>query len=331
MATIGNISGSQFIGCPITVPVTSGTITGSPTFRRVRLKVEVKKNSTKVDEFEFATPVSADAQTVQFDVSSALRAVAEQYQYEADPNTISYPTYQFTATAYDDYMIDGVNYDGMNPSEASVSGNLYIGTLTDRERLSGNRPSRYSRKPASGTEVIFIGTTYITPGATTEVVEQTTVQKDPTATKTTVTASTSIAGTYVVAMPQDGYELRFVNSLGIHESLCLQCLRTEETPITSSSYVVAKQETLTEFSRSVTTKQDDREEWKLSSGPLDQAWLRYFIHEVLMAEIAWIKVNGLWLPIEIQSDDAVVGVDRVKADMLEVQFKVKFGINGRPL
>lgn len=319
MATIGDITGSSFIGCPITVPVTSATVTGSPTFRRVRLKVTV--TDTIDHEFEFATPVSGNAQTMRFDVSSALRAVAEQYEYQADPETFSYPTYTMKLDVYDDYMIDGQSYEGMDQHTATIGTHYCQGMLTDRERLSGNHPSKYSRKPASGTEIIFIGSTYITPGAT---------SADPSATRTTVAAGTSIAGTYVTPFPTDGYEMRFINSLGLHESLCLRCQRGEETNIKTTEHVVAKQETLTSFSRSITQKQDDREVWQLSSGALDQAWLRYYIHEVLMAEVAWLKVGGLWLPIEILPDESVVGVDRTKANMLEVKFKVKFGINGSP-
>lgn len=320
MATIGTIIGSKYIGCPITVPVTCASLSAATTFRRVRLKVTI--NTT--NEFEFSTPVSAgvnQTETVQFDISSALRAVAEQYEYQSDTENVNYPVYTVKLDAYDDYMIDGQSSEGMYHHTSTLGNHFCQGRLTDRERLTSATPQVYSRKPTSGTEVIFIGSTYISAGAT---------SADPAITRTTVAAATSIAGTYVVAMPQDGYELLFVNSMGVHESLCLQCLRDEETPITTNSYVVAKQETISQFSRSLTRKQDDREEWKLSSGPLDQAWLRYYIHEVLMAEVAWLKVNGQWLPIEILPDDSVVGVSRTKADMLEVQFKVKFGINGSP-
>ena len=322
MATIGDITGSSFIGCPITVLVTSATIADAATFRRVRLVVTVSQDGAVAGDFEFSTPVNRDNETVEFDVSSALRAVAEQYQYEIDSaGAFTYPIYTIVLDAYDDYMVDGESYEKRYPYHKIVSDGFYQGALTDRERLSGARPSRYSRKPTSSKEIVFIGSEHITPGPTSAA---------PSAQCDVVTAGSSLANVYPVAIPTDGYELRFINSLGIHESLCISCLRSEETPITSNSYVVAKQETLTKFSRSVTKKQDDREEWKLSSGPLDQAWLYYFIHEVLMAEIASIKVNGLWLPIEIQSDEAVVGVDRVKASMMEVQFKVKFGINGSP-
>lgn len=326
MATVDTsaIQGSQFIGCPITVPVVSATVAGSPTFRRVRLKVTVNNTET----FEFSTPVAGNGETWLCDISSAIQAVAELYEYEADAETISYPTYSVKLNAYDDYMIDGQNYEGMDPHEYPISGYFYIGKLTDRERLSGARPSRYSRKPTTGTEVIFIGTTYMMGVSTTEEVQGEIINNPPAVTRTAVTASTQLANTYVVPMPADGYELRFINSLGVHESLCIRSLVAQEVPIETNEYVVAKQETLTSFSRSVSKKQNDQEVWEMSSGALDVEWLKYYLHEVLMAEIAWLKVGGLWLSVEIIPDETTPGVDRTKSDILEVKFKLKFGING---
>ena len=343
MATIGNISGSQFIGCPITVPVTCASISADATFRRVRLKVEVSQDGTKVDESEFSTPVSAgknQTETVEFDVSSALRAVAEQYQYDVDPaqpavvrpmnpgdptpdtGGLTYPAYTIVLKAYDDYMVDGQEQEGMDAHTSTISDAFYQGKLTDRERLSDARPSRYSRKPTSSNEIVFIGSEHITPGPTSAA---------PYAHRDVVTADSSLAYVYPVAMPVDGYQLRFVNSLGILESLCISCLRDEETPIEQNEYVVAKQETLTDFSHGVTDKANDQEVWKMSSGPLDRAWQSYYIHEVLMAKKAWLKVNDLWLPVHIKPEDSTPGVNRTKASMLEVQFKLKFDITGSPL
>lgn len=343
MATIGTIIGSNFIGCPITVPVTCASISADATFRRVRLKVEVSQDGTKVAESEFSTPVSAgknQTETVEFDVSSAIRAVAEQYEYDVDPNTpaivrpmnpgdpmpdvneISYPVYSITLTAYDDYMIDGQEYEGMDAHTTSVEQAFYAGKLTDRERLSGTTPSRYSRKPTSPAEIVYIGSEHITPGATSSAPK---VHRD------VVTADSSLSYIYPVAMPTDGYQLRFVNSLGVLESLCISCLRDEETPIEQSNYVVAKQETLTKFSRGISRKDNDHEVWKMSSGPLDRKWQQYYIHEVLMAEKAWLKVNNLWLSVQIQPEDSTPGVSRSKAEMLSVEFSLKFDITGSPL
>lgn len=327
MATVDTsaIQGSQFIGTPITVPVVSAVVSGSPTFRRVRLKVTI--NNT--NEFEFSTPVSSNGETWLCDISSALIAVAEQYEYEADPETISYPAYGVKLNAYDDYMIDGQEYEGMDAHEYPLSTYFYIGRLSDRERLTGDRPARYSRKPTAGApEIIFVGTTYVMGVSTTIEVQGETIPNPPAVLRTKVKADTQLTNTYVQPMPADGYELRFVNSLGVHESLCIRCLVQQDMPITTNEYVVARQETISSFSRAVSKKQNDREEWVMSSGALDQEWLKYYMHEVLMAETAWLKVNNVWLPVEIIPEETTRGIDRTKTDILEVKFKVKFGING---
>ena len=330
MATIDitQITGSQFIGSPITVPVKSATVTGTPTFRRVGLMVTVDDTH----QFPFFMPVSGNAETVQFDVSSALCAVAEMEELDAGPDTeqaeIVYPKYTIKLTAWDDYMVDGDSREDMDEHEYTITGYFYAGHLTDRERLTGARPARYTRKPTTGQEIVFIGSYYLNPGLTANA--ETGALIDPDAICVEIKASTRIGNLYPIDYPEDGYELRFINSLGVHDSLCIRCLRTEETSIEQTEYVVAKQETLTDFSRGVTEKENDQEVWQMSSGPLDRAWQSYYIHEVLMAKKAWLKVDGLWLPVHIKPEDTTAGIDRTKASMLEVQFKLKFDITGSP-
>ena len=116
MAVIGSISGSKYIGTPITVPVTAATISGNPTFHRVRLVVII--NSTQ--QFPMSRPV-AEGETIEFDISSAFRAVADAYQYQADrlnPATgDTYPQFTCRLQAYDDYLLDGEEHT-IGPSQA---------------------------------------------------------------------------------------------------------------------------------------------------------------------------------------------------------------------
>ena len=321
MATIdtSGISGSKFIGCPIVIPVRPGSIAGNPVFHRVRLKVDVTGSGSGT--FEFTTPVNGQS-LLNFDISSALRTVADQYQYTASP--VSYPTYGYTATAYDDYMIDGEAKEGMLDSTTADSG-FYLGRLTDRERLTGERPVAWSRKPVQKAdctpEVVFVGCEYLLAGAFSQA---------PSVQTQTIAAGGATQRTYPIAKPRDGYELRFINSLGVHESLHVQCLIGGETAIATDRHVITRQETVTQFSRGVSIKQNDHERWKMSSGPLDRAWQQYYLHEPLMARWAWLKVDGQWLPVHILPDETVPGIDRQKASLLEVPFTIEFDINGSP-
>lgn len=327
-------SASKLIGCPVVFEVTAGTIAAGATFHRVRVVLTANGSV-----FEFSQPAS-NGEKLYFDVSSAFRALAEKYEYTADginpiPN-VGYPNYG-NATgdgikAYDDYVKDGVEHRGEGAVTGTLAGPYYQGYLTDRERLttgktSGGvsieeRPSKWSRKPTSSQEIVHIGKNLLIASA---------FSGSPSVSEVTITAQTvPTSAYYPIAAPNDSYELRFINSLGVHESLHVTCLRQTEVNIKNDFYSIARLETLTDFSRGVSVKQNDYEQWRMSSGPLDRAWQQYYIHEPLMARWAWLKVDGQWLPVHIVPEETTKGVDRSKADALTVEFTLRFDINGSP-
>lgn len=332
MATIGTITGSKLIGCPIVVPVTAGTFTGA-TFHRVRIVVTVRGSGSGT--FEFSSPAD-NGDTVDFDISSAFRAVAGKHEYT---NALSgYPSYTATIVAYDDYLKDGEEKHSSSSATTNVD-TKYVGTLTDRERVTTGktdasgasieeRPSKWTRKPTTSKEIVFFGLNYLAHGS---------FSSGPTTTAVNVADAdgspwntTNQYNTYAIPRPADGYELRFINSLGTHDSAHIRCLMQSEVNIQTDRYVISRQETVTQFSRAVMHKQNDYEQWKMSSGPLDRAWQQWYLHEVLMAKWAWIKVDGQWLPVHIVPEETTVGIDRAGGKLLEVQFTLRFDINGSP-
>ena len=318
MASIGTVTGSKFIGSPIVYPVIPGSIPSGAVFHRVRLTVKVNG----AYDFEFSTPVNGQG-VVNFDISSALCAVADNYVPR--PTEYTYQSYSYSMTAYDDYLLDGKEYIGANPSATESQSGLYVGKLTDRERLTGERPVAWSRKPvqrAGNTpEVVFVGCEYLLAGP---------FSSAPAVQSQIVAEGIGTQRTYPIAKPRDGYVIFFINSLGVHESIHVQCLMQGETAIATDRHVIARQETIAQFSRGVSIKQNDHETWKMSSGPLDRQWQQWYIHEVLMARWAWIKIDNAWLPIHILPDETVPGIDRQKASLLEVPFSIEFDINGSP-
>ena len=322
MATIGTVTGSKFIGTPMVIPVTPAFVSGA-TFQRVRLAVKVNG----AYDFEFSTPavfIGNTPQASKFDISSALRAVADQFEFTEVPNPIgnaNYPSYSYTATAYDDYLINGVAQTGPSSDTTSQSG-LYIGSLSDRERLAGTlSPSQFSRKPTSSPEIVFVGMTWL-KGAT---------GNSPSVRQVAITDQTAATSEYYpIAAPRDAYEIRFINSMGVHESVHVTCLPADETTIATTRYAISKPETVSDFSRGIAIKQNDRERWKMSTHPLDRQWQQWYLHEFLMAKLAWAKVDGLWLPVHILPDDTVKGRDRQKAAPMTVEFTIEFDINGSP-
>lgn len=324
MATILTPDYSNFIGSPITVPVQAGSPDGA-TFRCVRLVVTINDAAS----FEFSTPVSSGGETVRFDISSAFRAFAESHEYT--PTTLNaYPDMSAVIKAYDDYMVDGVEQRGKGESTANISP-LYCGHLTDMERMLSMRypaTGRYSRKPTSSPELAFAGYESLQPGPCASEVGPVA----PAVTTVTV-PSGSVAGSniYGIPAPQDGYELRFINSLGVHENVFLTGFPKREVNISTEQYVISRQETLSQFSRGLAVKQNNHETWTLSSGPLDRQWQSWYIHEVLMARWAWLRIGEHYIPCHILPEDTIQALDRQKGDVLTVPITVELDIEGSPL
>ena len=331
--TISRVSASQYIGSPMVYRVTPTSAGASYTFYRAKLIVYASISGGSFSEFQFTTPfptTSIDgtltAGAVDFDVSSALRAVADRWTPQA--NVFSYPAITFYMEACEEWMIDGVIYENRNGSRfpsGSSTLTAYIGALTDRERLlpPESWPSYYSRKPTSSPEIVFVADANLNH-----------LSAGPTSSAPSVTSVTTVLGTngntYGIAMPADGYELRFINSLGVHENVFVRCLRQTEVTIMTDKYVIARQETISQFIRGIAIKQNDREQWKMTAGPLDRQWQQWYLHEFLCARWAWINVDGNYLPVNILSEETVKGIDRTKPDALTVDFTIEFDINGSP-
>lgn len=334
MATIGNLPNNQFIGSPVTIPVTAGS-PANATFHRVRLKVKIPAGSNNPTVMEFSTPVESN-QTVLFDIASAFRAFADSYQYTAEV-PVTYPTFSADLTAYDDYLVDGDEHTGAGASSTTISG-LYAGALTDWERLTSIRPSRYSCKPTSSPEICFIGHQYLIPVALTNG----TTPQAPAVNSITVAAGATVPagsqagskGIYGIPTPRDGYEIRFINSLGVHENVFVTGLPSREVKITTEQYVISRQETIADFSRGLAIKSGGHETLQMSTGPLDAQWQSWYVHEFLMARWVWVGIptgNALvWVPAHILPEETVQLQNRQKTDPLAVPFALQLDIEGAP-
>lgn len=379
------ISGSPLIGSPIVYRVTPENYSANRTFHRIVVRVYAAlETDADYTTFDFSTPVetksvNGDFVTVasDFDISSALQAVADKYEYEAGPTFPKrYPYIKFRVEAWDEWMVDGsistrqgVKYLPGTPE--TISGSSYdfyayafMGAWTDLERMNASvgqggveylNLSNLSRKPNSSPEVVFSGNAFIYPATFNRSIGDTDYADGEGASRRFVSGAPadgpkSVAYTpaelgaatvgghdiYVITAPNDAYVLRFINGMGVMESLHVQSLVKREVPITTDKHTVAKQETLKKFSRSVVRKSNDRETWYLTSGALDDKWASWYIHEFLMSEQVWISVptsaSGItWIPCHVVPEDTTVLEDRTKAQPYEVQFKLEMDINGSPL
>ena len=341
MAVTITLNNSRLMGSPIVATVAVDA-RSNVTFHRVVLTVTVEGTGAAAGHngtFEFSSPVSGSV--LQFDISSAFRAVADRFTPAA--TVLSYPSYGFTIVSREEWMTDGNVHPADGPTITQTAA-VYIGSYTDLERIKGQTPARWSRKPTTSTEICFYhpnqqgqsdGTVkHLLPGTCSDGA----IWTAPSVTEATVPkASASGINIYGIPYPPDGHEILFINSLGVHENIFVAGLPTKEVNITTNKYTIARQETLTQFSRGLAIKQNDYETWTFSSGPLDEAWASWYIHEFLMARWVWISVPGgspagvTWIPCHALPEETTTLINRADPKMLEVIFKLQLDINGSPL
>ena len=334
------ISGSPLIGSPIVYQVKAGSPVGDVTFQRVKLYVSA---GLSTDGVMRRYPLSQPAQkgeTVRIDISSALQAVADKYEYTAEPPT-NYPYILFALEACDEYMQNGQN-SGDVGIVTNPGGRALMGSFSDLERLraqqAGRNTTKFSRKPngQASVEIVTVGETYLR--AEPMSVGIATIQNGPRMSQFAIageglhTLSVGSESIKVYAVPDspDRYWLRFVNGLGVVESVSVASLISEEVNYKVSEYVVARQELFNQVSRGAVIKQNDQERLKLSSGPIDRLWQQWYLHELLPTPAAWIWIDGLWIPCHIVPEETVSGISRADGKLLEVQFTVRLDISGSP-
>ena len=338
MASALTIQGaSPLIGSPITYRLRAATINGSCAFHRVKLTVRAALDGdTDYTNLTLSSPAES-GEYLTFDISSALRAVADRYEYSPTPPA-SYPRIRYLLSACDEYMQNGEVHDNVGVTELAEPQYVLMGAYSDMERiLSGGskRAQHFSRKPFSSPEVVPIGEAMVCPQSFATPVTSGLATNGPTSQVVNITTPglQVVNGRSVFAVPKkaDHYIFRFVNGLGCLESVAVLSLRTTEMNVTSETFIRSVQETFSNFSRSAITKKNDYETWKLSSGPLDINWQAWFLHEFLMTPQAWVKVNDNWIACHIIPDETVTGINRTDGSICEVQFSVQLDINGSPL
>ena len=334
------ISGSPLIGSPIVYQVTAGSPVGDVTFQRVKLYVSARLSTNSTyRRYEMSQPANK-GETVQIDISSALQAAADKYEYTAEPPT-NYPYIQFSLQACDEYMQNGQNSGDVGVI-TNPGGNALMGKFSDMERLrasqAGRNATKFSRKPSGASvEIVTVGETYLRAEPMNAGIGN--ISNGPRMHSATISSAgyhTLFNGTeystrvYAVAANQDRYLLRFVNGLGVVESFSTQSLVSEEVNYKVSEYVKARQELFNQVSRGAVVKQNDQERLKLSSGPVDRLWQQWYLHEPLMSPQAWIWIDSMWVPCHIVPEETVSGISRIENKPLEVQFTVRLDIAGSP-
>lgn len=345
-------SGSVLNGNPITLEVQPNVVTDTdsnkkiiyPSFHRVILEVECGMSGGDFETIKMSAPVIEESETtsIQFDVSSALRTFRDAYEYTPTPTT--YPLVKFRVKAYDEYMLDGQVHPNISTVvyPADVDGKAQylctlFGAFTDYERLSSDGKKgllSLSRKPMSSPQLVGVNSIYAyTPSyAAEQYLLSSATLVAPTSKEVTLTKEglQDVGGQSVYVLSED-YErqsFRFINSLGVLESVSLPKNYSKKFSATSTPYSVSRQETFNSFSRSVIHKTNNKESWLFMTDPLTEDWLSWYLHEFLMAEHIWIDINGRWGPCNITVEDEITYIDRTKNDGYTLSFTVTFDIDG---
>lgn len=332
--SITNTSGSVFMGNPITYKVQAETETvgANITFHRVKLEVVINGKSV-----EMSTPAKS-GEYVEFDISSAFRAMHDSYVYTPVTSSMTMPVYTAFLTARDVWMRDGVLIDPVGGASATVSTqySAIAGAYSDFERRKPSRTVTFTRKPASG-ERVFVGDVVVCGVGKDQVLGGTGQQFTYPKSEVSVISGSDLGKevgvgsghtVYVDETERNSYQFQFVNSRGVVESI--RSFQSEAEKITGSSeeHVVSRIETFSDFSRIISRKGPDRTELTLSSGFVSYEWARWWAYEFCHSSQHWILYQGVWVPCTVTRDDSATIIDQTKGAMCYVQFTCKPDLNG---
>lgn len=333
-------NGSPLIGSPIVYGVTADSLDNldTVTFHRVKLKVRAGLQGGNYRDIIMSSPVE-DGERIMIDISSALRAVADDYEYTVEP-PINYPYIAFSLEAWDEYMQNGEIHENVG-IVTNDGGRALMGGYSDLDRiLSGGSKTtkRFSRKPLSHPEIVAEGEDWVHPqdmectignvvNGPSSVVHHIVVDDDnPVGVREIDGVNVYVSEKYNT----DRYQFRFINSLGCMESIGVYSLVSSKMNISKEEYSRSSVEMFGKFSRGFVSKQNDYETWNMVSGPLTQEWQQWFLHEFLMAQWVWVKINETWIPCHIVPEDTIAGIDKTNQSLLSVAFSVRLDINGSP-
>lgn len=336
-------SGSVLNGSPITFEISPTVVAGLPSFHRVVIDMEVGMSGIDPETFRMYEPVLAEGKAVEFNTQSVFKALRDAHEYS--PEDTEFPVAKFRLKVYDEYMTEGVVHTTSPiyyPSADTYASTIF-GELSDMERWlsTGTKAvQRLSCKPTIGQQLATVGEqlVYAKPYDTPQLLTESDTLTNPVSVVADIVNEglQTIGGIEVYAMPAEDARnrvvFRFINSFGVMESVSIPCPYKQTMPTTTNSFVVTRRETFNRFSRSVVRKEKSPEKWTFMTDPLNEEWMRWYLHEFLMAEHVWMFSGGVWLPCNLTSgeEDEVVIVDRTTDDMYTLTFKAELGINGNP-
>ena len=316
---------AYFIKNPINKTVTSSSLANvtNPTFHRVVATVTIGGKAYKQ-----SLPVNQHGQTVEFDLSSSLRAYAESINDgdAAVAHRKEYDAIPFSVVFTDEYMSGGKATQTENSrwsDQVAISGGY-----TDMERLHGAaeqdaESASYTMRPL--TQMLLPeGFDYLCYRAEGE--KRTASMRS--AIEPTMLKFYTTGNNYEV--PDNGrwQAFQFINTRGLHETAFAQCYSSEQIKGGTQTHVRALRETFSQMSHRLGIPDPSYAALSFSSGFVDLPWAKWWAYEFCKSKHHWMLIDGIWLPCKGELKDGASVINRTKAELLSVEFDVVPDVDG---
>lgn len=338
------LSGSPLMDSPVFFRVTAANLSSveSLTFHRVKMSIAVVAASIS-KTYEMSKPVASEGAnvTVDIDISSAIRAIADEYEYapHTEAGDKSYPVFAVHVEAWDEYMSAGEIH---TTSHIQIQGNFnfLLGGFTDFERMTSNATkglASLTRKPLSGEVIPIDSKLYVYAlSYAYSAADWSSQNAAPTPQTRAIQTSgltlgvNTLAGRDVYAVKDDAVYVpfQFVNGLGVIESIYAQCYPEESVRKTIKEYDVTEPTAFNKVDGSIVRKSNSRHQLKMTSGPVTEDWQKWWQEEFLNTTQAWMYYKNVWVPVSIVPEEETAGIDCATDNLPEVQFIVKMNFEG---
>ena len=335
-------SGSPLLGSPVYFRVQAESRSGVA-FQRAKIKSTVKmflpgaSEASDEQDYESSKPIIQDGD-IYIDVSSALRSVADTYEYECRnaAGSLSYPILTLNIRVWDEYMEDGVYYSTEDDAiVVPTTFHFLLGAFTDLERIQSGLSrsvTTLTRKP-DGEVIPLSSPLYIYPAAFSYSDSDWfagVAPSNPQSIAVVPTNALVVPGRSVFpADVDDEYTtFQFVNGYGVLETICAVTFPDDKVTKDIKEYTISTPMQFNKINRNVARKTASRHSFAMSSGPVTEEWQAWWQEEFLNTQQCWVWMRGQWLPCSIIPATDTAGINHAAADLPEVKFTVKLNIEG---
>ncbi|MBR1377979.1 MAG: hypothetical protein IJ557_02490 [Bacteroidaceae bacterium] len=340
-------SGSPLVGSPVVFDIVPSDLSDKTalTFHKVVLQAEISLDGGASSVYSFSHVVAREGGDyhVQIDISSALRSVADSYEYtpHLTAGEKQYPVLSVDVSAWDEYLEKGDSHT-TTPIQLQTSLHFLLGGFTDYERINSGLTrdvTTLTRKPITLEVVPHANYLHIAPPSYLFMAVDWAEGEAPDA-PTSIAIDTSILalgkhqlsanthGIYVSDNDDPYVPIQFINGYGVVESIAAITLTGENIEKVVAKHTKTAPMAFNKINRQTARKSSSKHVFELSSGPVTLDWLRWWQDEFLNTSHAWVKISGTWVPCSIIPEDSVAGTDYTEGKLPEVVFALELNING---